>query len=107
MQEDIERTKKEINETIHKDLKKEFEKAQEGVKHAAAELQNYKDMVDEMYKDGLIKSREQYDIHYKHGDLFINGTKQPAGITDKYKHYFKKENVKISRGTDDDKTIDL
>lgn len=108
MQEDIERAKKEINENIHKDFRKEFEKAQEEVKHAAAELQNYKDMVDEMYKDGLIKSREQYDIHYKNGDLFINGTKQPAGITGKYKHYFKKENVKISRGTDeDDKTIDL
>jgi hypothetical protein len=109
MQENMERAKKEINENIHKDFRKELEKAEAGIERATEELRNYKTMLDEMAKDGLLQSKEEYNIEYKNGNLFINGKQQPDNITNKYKHYFKKGNVTIKRGkdTEDDKTIYL
>jgi hypothetical protein len=109
MQKDLEDAKKEMNENFPKTLKKELEKARVEIDHAKEELLNYKNMLDEMDKDGLLKSKEEYKIEYKNGDLFINGTKQPEIITSKYRHYFKKGNVKLTRSKDDDdnKTIHL
>jgi len=109
MKENLERAQKSIKENLKKDFSKELEKAQQGVERAAEELQNYKNMLIEMDKDGLLKADGPYDIHYKNGELLINGKVQPAAVTDKYKHYFRKENVRLKRGkdADDDRTIDL
>ncbi len=107
--EEIEMAKKSINKNFSKDFKKEFEKAHEGINRAKEELQNYKNMLIEMDKDGLLKADGPYDVHYKNGELMIDGKTQPSNITDKYKHYFKKGDVRIRKGKDgdDDKTIDL
>ena len=111
MREEMERARKDIQLNLHKDFRKEFEKAKEGINRAAAELQNYKEMLTEMDKDGLIKMKEAYNVKYKNGVLTINGKIQPDNITNKYKHYFKKENVtlkKVEDGVDEDeRTIDL
>ncbi|MEP6746277.1 MAG: hypothetical protein ABJB86_01055 [Bacteroidota bacterium] len=109
MQESLEKAKKEISENIHKDFRKELEKAQAGVESATEELRSYKTMLDEMAADGLLQSKEEYNIEYKNGNLFINGKQQPDNITNKYKHYFKKGNATIKRGKDidGDKTIYL
>lgn len=110
MQKDLEDAKKELNENFPKTLKKELEKARVEIDHAKEELQNYQNMLDEMDKDGLLKSKEDYKIKYKNGDLFIDGTLQPENVTSKYRHYFKKGNVTIKRNKDDDddnKTIHL
>ena len=109
MQENLEKAKKEINENIHKDFRKELEKAQAGIERATEELKAYKSMLDEMAADGLLQSKEEYTIECKNGNLFINGKQQPDNITTKYKHYFKKGNVTIKRGKDNDgnKTIHL
>ena len=108
LKQDMERARKEINENLKKDFRKEMEKAKEEVNQAAIELQNYKDMLLEMDKDGLLNAKEPYSIEYNKGTLIINGKTQPGTISTKYRHYFKRENVKISRGKDDDdRTIDL
>ena len=108
MKQDMEKARKDINEALKKDFRKEMEKAKEEVNQAAIELQNYKDMLLEMDKDGLLNAKEPYSIEYNKGTLIINGKTQPDTISSKYRHYFKKENVKISRGKDDnDRTIDL
>jgi bla regulator protein blaR1 len=110
MQADIENAKKAINENLHKDIKRELEKAAEQVNRASEELQNYRNMLDEMDKDGLLHADGPYDIEYKNGKLSIDGKLQPAAVTDKYKHYFKKEKVTLKRGKDDednDKIIHL
>jgi len=52
-------------------------------------------MLDEMEKDGLINSKEDYDIEYKEGNLYINDQKQPQEVLNKYKEYFKKDNTRI------------
>ncbi|MEO5595136.1 MAG: hypothetical protein ABIR15_16535 [Chitinophagaceae bacterium] len=109
MKEDLEKARKNINQNLNKDFRKELEKAKENVKRVAEELQDYKMMLTEMDKDGLLNANETYDIEYKKGELIINGKTQPATITSKYKHYFKKERVTIKNGNrdEDDRTIDL
>jgi len=107
---EIENAKKNLDERFHKDFKKELEKAKEGVKKASEELQHYKEMLIEMKKEGLLKPDGSYSIKYKNGELYIDGLKQPDNITEKYKHYFRQENVQLKKskdGTDDSKTIDL
>jgi len=111
VREGLERAKKEIDENLHKDLRKELEKAKEGVQKATEELRSYKEMINEMQKDGLLKNDGNYNIKYKKGELYIDGVKQPGNITDKYRHYFKQENVQLRKSKDskeeDSKTIDL
>jgi virulence-associated protein VapD len=109
MREGLERAKQEIKQNFNKNFNNQLEKAGEEIDRATEELQNYKDMLDELDKDGLLHASEPYTIKYKNGDLFINGKQQPAAITNKYKHYFKKGNVKIKSGKEeeDDKTIYL
>jgi DNA repair exonuclease SbcCD ATPase subunit len=109
IKEEIERARNDIKQNLGKDFRKELEKAREDVNRAAEELQNYKDMLTEMDAAGLLNAHEPYSIEYKKGELIINGKKQPDTITNKYKHYFKKENVQIKKGKEDkdNRTIDL
>ena len=109
MQEDMERAKAEIKKNLGKNFEKELEKAKEGINHATEELQGYKEMLNEMDKDGLLHAGGPYDVKYKNGNLFIDGKQQPENIANKYKHYFKQGNTRIKKGKDgdDDKTIYL
>ena len=112
MKEEMLRAQKSIQQNMHKDFKKEFEKANEGMKRAAAELQNYK---DDGHRNGQRRPYQnarfiQCKIQ-KRRAITIDGKVQPDNITNKYKHYFRKDNVtikKIKDGEDnDDRTIDL
>jgi len=110
IKDELENARKNLAEGFPKDFKKELEKAKEGVKKASEELQHYKEMIVEMKKEGLLKQDGSYSIKYKNGELYIDGVKQPDTITEKYKHYFRHENVQLKKskdGTDDSKTIDL
>ena len=109
MKEEIEEVSKELKQNLDRDLKKEMANAKEQLARAKEELQHYKDMLSSMEKDGLLNTKENYSVEYKNGELFINGKKQPDTITNKYRHYFKKEHVTIKKNGDDedDRTIDL
>ncbi len=109
MKENLDRARESMQENLKKDFKKELENARAGIDRAEKELHDYKDMLDEMDKDGLIHAKDAYRIEYKKGDLFINGNKQPDTVTNKYRHYFKKENVKLilEKEGDGAKTIHL
>jgi hypothetical protein len=78
-------------------MKQELEKAKADVEKAKAELQLYKSGIDEMDKNGLINSKEDYTIEFLNRELFINGVKQSQEITDHYAAYFKKDNVLIRK----------
>ncbi|HMC85595.1 MAG TPA: hypothetical protein VKI61_08710, partial [Chitinophagaceae bacterium] len=84
MQKEMENAMKGINEGLKIDLKKELEKAKLGIENAKEELRSYKNMLDEMDKEGLLNEKAQYSVKYKNGELFINGVKQPDTITNKY-----------------------
>lgn len=102
IKENMEKARKNGLKYLGDDFERKMEKAREKVKRAGEALQNYKEMVNEMDKDGLIKIKETYTIEYKNEELFINGAKQPSSVADKYKHYFKNGRVTIKKDKDDD-----
>src|SRR5437868_13924121 len=63
------------------DIKLQLEKAAEQVKNAKVQVTQYKELVSEMKKDGLIKDDEGYDIKMKGNEHYINGKKQTCEIT--------------------------
>jgi hypothetical protein len=78
-------------------LKKQMDKAREDIGAAKEEMKSYQEMIYEMEKDGLLNTKEDYNIEYKSGDLFIDDKKQPQTVTDKYSKYFKKKNIAIKK----------
>ena len=108
LKEELEKAQKEIQQNLGRNFKQELEKAKDDVLRAKEEMKAYKTMLADMEKDGLINTKENYTIEYKDGELYINGKIQPAAIRDKYKSYFKKDNIKIKkvRDSDDDDNDD-
>ncbi len=94
---DMEKVRKHTMQNFGEEFHKKMEKAMEKVHRAGEELQAYKEMVNEMEKDGLLNSRQPYTIEYDNEELLINGAKQPAAVTDKYKRYFKSGKVRIKK----------
>jgi chromosome segregation ATPase len=87
---DMEKVKEEM-ERSKENLKVDLEKARKDMAKAREELSGYQRMLEEMEKDGLLNTKEDYKVQYKNKELFINGKKQPAEVTDKYRKYFKKD----------------
>ncbi len=77
------------------DIKSEMGRAKEEIKKAKEELKGYRQMLDDMEKDGLINTSEDYSVEYKDGSLYINDQKQPQEVLNKYRNYFKKDNTRI------------
>lgn len=67
-----------------------------GLEKARTELARYKDFVHDLEKDGLIDRKKGYSIKVKDGELFINGTRQPREIQDKYSDFLKGKDFSIS-----------
>lgn len=87
-----------------KKIRVETEKAMRNAKismqKAKEELQNLRAFTDALQSDGLIDKSKPYKIDVKEGELYINGTKQPKEINEKYKRYYKKENFTINTNGD-------
>ncbi len=82
----------------------ELNHAQENLLHAEVEMKNLKSFIDELKKDGLIRKGQGYEVKIEDGELYIDGKKQPASVTEKYRKFFEKDNnfrIK-SDGNDDD-----
>jgi hypothetical protein len=92
---ELEKTKLEIKNI---DMDKIMTEARQGIDKAKEELRQIKAMFTEMEKDGLIDTKAGFSVEYKDKDLYINGKKQPASVTDKYRKYFKDEHFKMNIG---------
>jgi len=89
MEEDMARARKEI-ENIGPRVKEELKKAEKELEKTKADLKETKSFLDQLEKDGLIDGKKDYTIKHRDGELFINGSKQPAGVYSKYKSYLEK-----------------
>jgi beta-lactamase regulating signal transducer with metallopeptidase domain len=54
---------------------------------AHATHKQYQELISKMAADNLIDTRKGYTIEKKNDGLYINGTKQPASVLDKYRSY--------------------
>ncbi|MEP6615453.1 MAG: hypothetical protein ABJA57_02690 [Ginsengibacter sp.] len=95
---------------VRRDLEKnkinihlEMKKAKEELARANGELGEYKAMMSEMRKDGLINSEDAYDIQYKNKELYINGKKQSPAVTNKYRKYFRGNDFELKRNNESSK----
>ena len=77
-------------------MEKIMENAKESIDNAKKELKETKAMFNEMEKDGLIDPKQGFSVEFKEKELYINGTKQPEKVTDKYRKYFKRDHFKIT-----------
>jgi len=94
LKKEMEKVKKEME--LNKDhLKIDMDKLKVDMEKAKSEMAEVKDMVNDMEKDGLINKKESNTIEYKDKQLFINGKKQSQEMTDKYRKYFKGDNIKF------------
>jgi hypothetical protein len=91
---ELEKAKLEI-ETNKLNLKEQMSKAKADIKKATQEWNRWQQMLVEMEQDGLINTKEDYDIQYKGGELYINHQKQTQEVFNKYQDYFKNENTRI------------
>jgi hypothetical protein len=69
--------------------------AQKNLEKAKEELSIMREFTDELEKDGLVDKKKGYKIEVKDNELYLNGIKQPANVTEKYKKYFRKDNYSI------------
>lgn len=89
---EMEKSKAEINKI---DMDKIMSEAKEGIGKAKEELKQTKELINELEKDGLVNTKNGFELEYKDKSLYIDGKKQSAEVTDKYRKYFKKDGFKI------------
>ena len=77
-------------------FKTEMEKVKVNMEKVKAEMGEVKEMVADLEKDGLLNKNENNTIEFKNKELFINGKKQTPQTTEKYKKYFKGDNIKFN-----------
>jgi len=111
MEQEMENARKEIERSkadldLEKlNMKDEMDNARKEIDKAKEELKGYQEMIYSMEKAGLLSTKGDYTIQYKDGELFINGKKQSAEVTEKYKKYFKKDTT--IKKEDGDFNIDI
>lgn len=88
-------------EKIKKDVEKGMAEAKVGIEKAKKEIALLKEFTESLEKDGLIDRKKGYRIEVKKGELYINGTKQPKEVNDKYRKYFKEEDYSIRSDGDE------
>ena len=81
---DLEKARLELKDLDVDKIRKE---ANEGIKEARADLEITREMFREMEKDGLVDSKKGFTVEFKNKELFINGVKQSAKVTEKYRKY--------------------
>ena len=65
-------------------------KAQVEMEHAQKDLKLMEEGMQEMQKDGLIKKGESVELKWDGDTMILNGQRQPAAVSEKYKKYFNK-----------------
>ena len=79
------------------DMNETMTKAYSEIDKAKEELKSYQEMISELEKEGLLNTREDYTIEYRGSELSINGKIQSKEVTNKYKKYFRKEMLTITK----------
>lgn len=83
------------NEKVN--IRKELEQARKEIDEARKELLGYQEMIYEMEKENLLSTKSDYTIKYENEVLTVNGKKLSDDQTARYKKYFKKDKVTISK----------
>jgi hypothetical protein len=98
---DMEKMKKDMA-NIRPEIEKSLAAAKKDIEKARKEITSYKNLVNALDKDGLLKKDQNYKIEYKDNQLTVNGKKLSAAETQKYREYLSgKEKFTIQKEDDD------
>ena len=88
-------------ESLKENIEKGLEGAKAGMAEAKKQLTQLKEFTESLEKDGLINKKKGFKVEIKNGEMYINGTKQPKEVNEKYRKYFIDDNYTINNdGTD-------
>ena len=107
---DIDIDMKKMEEQLSKirpEIEKSMEEAKKSMEKAKAEMKEFKEFVDGLEKDGLIKKDAPYKIEHENGVLKINGKTQPESVYNKYRSFLEKRKDFTIKKDEDDFNIDL
>lgn len=100
---------KEVIKFNTKDFKLNIEnalkKARISIESAKQKIENLKNFTEALQKDGLIDKSKAYKIEVKKGELYINDKKQTKEISNKYKQYYKDNNLSIDMNGENEYSI--
>lgn len=74
--------------------------------NAQAARKQYQELISRMAADKLIDPSRSYTIEKKNDDLYINGSKQPASVMEKYRSYLGAGKVSI-KGEKDNMNVNV
>lgn len=103
VEKELENAKKEIAKAKEElgsgklDLGEIMSKAKLGIEKGREELQGFQEMIYAMEKDGLLNTTGDYTVEYKKDELWVNGKKQLTATAEKYKKYFKSDDIIIKK----------
>jgi citrate lyase gamma subunit len=98
---DMTEMKKEL-ENIRPEIEKSLQEAKKEIEKARVEITSYKNLVDALDRDGLLKKTDNYTVEYKNNELTVNGKKLSADQAKKYNEFLTgKENFSIQKDKDD------
>ena len=98
---DLTEMKKEL-ENIRPEIEKSLTEAKKDIEKARKEITSYKNLVDALDRDGLLKKGENYKIEFSNDELTVNGKKLSVAETKKYSEYLSgKDNFTIQKDKDD------
>jgi hypothetical protein len=72
---------------IQPEIEKAMQEAKVDIEKARKEITDYKNLVDALERDGVLKKGENYKIDYRNKELTVNGSKLSAEATIKYKDF--------------------
>lgn len=104
---DMEKMKQQLNqanikgqlnaENIQKQVQGALQNANDQIKKAASELEELKNFISALEKDGLIDRKKGFTIEWKSsGELYINNARQSKQVADKYSKYYHRDGYKIT-----------
>jgi hypothetical protein len=83
---DLSKMKEELAR-IQPEIEKAMKEAKVDIERAKKEITDYKNLVNALEQDGLLKKSENYKIEYKDKVLKVNGTALSAEATKKYSEF--------------------
>jgi hypothetical protein len=97
---DSKKLKEELSR-VQPQVKKAMQEAKVSIEKAKKEITAYKNLVNALDNDGLLKKSEHYKVEYRNGELTVNGKTLTAGQTKKYSEYLEgKDNFTLQKDED-------
>lgn len=97
---DVAKLKTELDK-IGPEVEKAMREAKVSIEKAKAEITAYKNLVNALDRDGLLKKNDTYKIEYRDKQLTVNGKRLSAEDTKKYSEYLNgKDNFTLEKNED-------